>query len=40
MEAENAEKEDNLSLDMDTAPPATGIKDTLEEEQPQQVQSA
>ena len=40
VEVENAEKEDNLSLDMDTAPPAAGTKDTLEEEQPQQVQSA
>ena len=40
VEAENAEKEDNLSLDMDTTPPAEGTKDTLEEEQPQHRQSA
>ena len=32
MEAENAEKEDNMSLDMDTTSPAVGTKDTLEEE--------
>ena len=37
MEAENAEKDDNLSVDMNTAPRAIGTKDTLEEEQPQQV---
>ena len=40
VEAENAEKEDNLSLDMDNARPAVGTKDTVEEEQPQQVQLA
>ena len=38
MEAEKKEKKDNLSLDMDTAPPAAGTKDTLGQEQPQQVQ--
>ena len=35
VETENVEKEDNLSLDMDTTLPAVGTKDTLEEEQPQ-----
>ena len=40
VEAENAEKEDNLSLDMDNARPVAGTKDTMEKEQPQQVQSA
>ena len=33
VEEENAE-EDNLSLNIDIAPPALGTKDTLEEEQP------
>ena len=40
VEAENAKKEDNLSLDMDNATPTAGTKDTVEEEQPQHVQSA
>ena len=40
VEAENAEKDNNLSLDMNNAPPTAGTKDTLEEEQPQQVQLA
>ena len=40
VEVQNAENEDDLSLDMDNAQSAQGTKDTVEDDQPQQVQSA